>query len=445
MFNRKNQGVASSTAKTSVSAWAVGVNYSVGDIVTYDGSYYECLQAHTSQADWTPPATPALWELTTAPSNSVPAVPTGLTATAASETQINVSWTSSTGATGYDLEIDSTTVSDVTSPYSNTGLSAGSTHTYSVRAKNSVGDSAWSTSVSATTSSSPSTSTWGSEVFAPYVDVMAWPTLSISNTYTSTGQKYYTLAFITSDSTSQGVPAWGGITALSEKFYMDEITAIRSDGGDVIISFGGASGTEIALNDIDATTLQAHYQEVIDTYSVTWIDFDIEGSAVADKTSVDKRNKAIKGLKAANSGLIVSYTLPVLPSGLTSDGLYVLTSAVSNGASIDVVNVMAMDYGDSEAPNPSGQMGTYAIEAAKSTYNQCVSAGLSTKIGVTPMLGVNDTSDEIFYTSDAQTLLAWAQETSWVRLLAMWSVNRDNSKSGITQTDFAFTDIFKAF
>ena len=44
-------------------AWAVGVAYVVGDIVTYEGSTYTCLQAHTSQAGWTPAAVPSLWTL----------------------------------------------------------------------------------------------------------------------------------------------------------------------------------------------------------------------------------------------------------------------------------------------------------------------------------------------------------------------------------------------
>jgi hypothetical protein len=43
--------------------WAVGVSYSVGDIVTYEGQQYECRQAHTSIAPWIPPNVPALWLL----------------------------------------------------------------------------------------------------------------------------------------------------------------------------------------------------------------------------------------------------------------------------------------------------------------------------------------------------------------------------------------------
>lgn len=42
-------------------AWAVGKAYAVGDRVQHDGTLYKCAQAHTSQADWTPDATQALW------------------------------------------------------------------------------------------------------------------------------------------------------------------------------------------------------------------------------------------------------------------------------------------------------------------------------------------------------------------------------------------------
>ena len=41
--------------------WAIGMDYAAGDRVQYGGALYKCVQAHTSQADWTPDATPALW------------------------------------------------------------------------------------------------------------------------------------------------------------------------------------------------------------------------------------------------------------------------------------------------------------------------------------------------------------------------------------------------
>lgn len=41
--------------------WEIGTAYAVNDRRRYGESLYKCVQAHTSQADWTPDATPALW------------------------------------------------------------------------------------------------------------------------------------------------------------------------------------------------------------------------------------------------------------------------------------------------------------------------------------------------------------------------------------------------
>jgi len=292
------------------------------------------------------------------------------------------------------------------------------------------------------------------KVFAPYVDVLLYPAFSINEAFDQTGQPYYTLAFVTADTDCK--PAWGGVIALEENHYSDEIDIIREKGGDVIISFGGANGTELAMCHNDAGALQAAYQSVIDKYQVNWVDFDIEGWAVADRPSIDLRNKAIKGLQAANPDLTVAYCLPVLPSGLTQNGLYVLENARDNGVRIDVVNVMAMDYGDWAAPDPEENMGQYAIDAAVNTYQQTLNLGLAPLIGITPMIGQNDVASERFYLSDADELLSWAASTQWVGMLSMWSITRDNGGcpynpwadatcSGLDQTTFAFTDIFKAF
>lgn len=54
------------TALTGVElfpAWATDTAYAVGDRVQHNGVLYKCVQAHTSQADWMPDATPALWAI----------------------------------------------------------------------------------------------------------------------------------------------------------------------------------------------------------------------------------------------------------------------------------------------------------------------------------------------------------------------------------------------
>lgn len=41
--------------------WSVGTDYTVDERIQYSDKLYRCVQSHTSQADWTPDATPALW------------------------------------------------------------------------------------------------------------------------------------------------------------------------------------------------------------------------------------------------------------------------------------------------------------------------------------------------------------------------------------------------
>jgi len=48
-------------------AWMEGEKVEAGWKRTYGGKTYECLQAHQTQADWTPPAVPALWKEVVAP------------------------------------------------------------------------------------------------------------------------------------------------------------------------------------------------------------------------------------------------------------------------------------------------------------------------------------------------------------------------------------------
>src|SRR3982750_166148 len=58
---------AAAPARADRGAWAPNVAYAVNDTVTYGGSTYKCLQAHTSITTWEPPNVPALWQLVTGP------------------------------------------------------------------------------------------------------------------------------------------------------------------------------------------------------------------------------------------------------------------------------------------------------------------------------------------------------------------------------------------
>ena len=54
--------IASTSDIVLYPVWESGKAYEVGDKVIYLGNLYECIQAHTSQDNWTPATTPALWK-----------------------------------------------------------------------------------------------------------------------------------------------------------------------------------------------------------------------------------------------------------------------------------------------------------------------------------------------------------------------------------------------
>ena len=453
--------------------WVEGPTYNTGDHVTYQGLHYECLQTHTAHvgAGWTPATQQALWTQIseavsdceggpTTPPGTPTATPTPTPTPPPSTPTPTAPPSTPTPTPGQYTawDDDSDYAVDDRVSYGGSAYECIVAHHSNEWWAPDVSPTLWTPlgaggDPNATAAPGPGLP---NKVFAPYVDVCIYPTFSLTDCYTATGQKYYTLAFIISANVDDQEPAWGGAILLDENHMMDDINNLRSQGGDIIISFGGANGTELAQSITNLSTLTATYQTVIDKYNLTYIDLDIEGAAVTHTESIDRRNKAMVNLQAANPSLKVTYCLPVLPSGLTQDGVNVLQNAMSNGVDIHCVNVMAMDYGPYEAPNGDGGMGGYAIDAANSTRSQMQSIGLSASVGITPMIGKNDVQGEWFYLDDAQEVLSWANGTSWVSLLAMWSSTRDNGDcpgnqyaqatcSGLAQDDFAFTNIFKSF
>ena len=56
-------GWTQETGMPTASPWSATGVYKVGDLVTYSGKTYRCLQAHTANAGWTPTAAVSLWTL----------------------------------------------------------------------------------------------------------------------------------------------------------------------------------------------------------------------------------------------------------------------------------------------------------------------------------------------------------------------------------------------
>ncbi|HEY0804582.1 MAG TPA: glycosyl hydrolase family 18 protein [Pseudonocardiaceae bacterium] len=342
------------------------------------------------------------------------------------------------------------------------GLAASSTFTFSVQAVDEVGNVSGKSNVVTATTKAGGGSGHLPGIAAPFIDIGAFPMPNLTQIAENTGLRAFSLGFIVNG--SSGCQAtWFNAFTMSQGFEQSDIASLRALGADVKPSFGGASGTELAQACTDVTALTAQYQSAVDAYSLSQIDFDIEGAAAADPASIDRRSQAIARLQAAAKAkgktLSVTLTLPVLPSGLTSQGLSVVQSAISHGVVVNMVNLMAMDFGDAEAPNPSGKMGTFAIDSARSMHDQLVpllprlsDAQIWNMIGVTPMIGQNDNAAEIFLQSDMRQLLAFAQQQH-LGELAFWDVTRDGDActgslskcTNITQTPFEFSKIIAPY
>lgn len=292
---------------------------------------------------------------------------------------------------------------------------------------------------------------WSDKNIAPYVDACAWPIPDIVKmSKDSDGLKYFTLAFITADADKKA--SWSGTIPLESQHMLAKIRDIRTAGGDVSISFGGANGQEIAQVIENIDVLVSEYSRVIDLYSLNRMDFDIEGGAVAEDASVDRRNKAIVELKKKYPQLQITYCLPVLPTGLALAGEKLVQNAKKNGAVIESFHGMSMDFGDSAAPDPEGRMAAYVISSAENLRKQVMTAGYaSPKIGLIPMIGVNDVTSEVFRILDATWVRDFFKTTPWMTYIGWWSVNRDQPgagqganpfNSGINQAPYDFAKTF---
>jgi chitinase len=286
----------------------------------------------------------------------------------------------------------------------------------------------------------------GGKVFAPYILTNSPVLVSTSQ---SSGIKFFTIAFVISGNGCQA--SLNGTPLAQENSMAGSINNLRAIGGDVIISFGGAGGQELALTCGSVSSLQAQYQAVINKYNVKVLDFDVEGPALDNTNANDRRNAALAALQTANPGLVISYTLPVAKNGLEQNSISLLQNAQVHGVHVDVVNIMTMDYA-----NDSSDMGTNAITASNGTISQLQSNGMPSALGITPMIGLNDTAPETFTLINASAVRNYADSHSQVERISFWSVGRDkqcsgpitsasDSCSGVTQSTWDFAHIYTSF
>ncbi|MEV0380381.1 glycosyl hydrolase family 18 protein [Nonomuraea sp. NPDC050643] len=162
---------ALAAARAAFADWAPWTAYATGALVTYNGVQYECVQGHTSQPGWEPPNVPALWKVSSGggTDTTAPSVPGNLRSTGVTSGSVSLAWDTSTdniGVTGYEVYRGATLVATVTgTTHTDTGLSANTAYTYTVRAR----DAAGNRSANSNTASATTTGGGGTDTTAPSV------------------------------------------------------------------------------------------------------------------------------------------------------------------------------------------------------------------------------------------------------------------------------------
>ena len=294
---------------------------------------------------------------------------------------------------------------------------------------------------------------WPQRVFAPYAYLTGPHPFLVADCCRESGQKYFTLAFIIAG--KHGEPAWDGSTPVDphHPYYKDQIDALRAMGGDVILSFGGASGKEIALVDKDETSLAAKYDLLINTYHLTWLDFDIEGDAPGNHAANIRRTRVLAQLQQKHPGLRISYTLAGDPDGLSADSQSLLKLAQQNGLRVKSVDVMVMDFGPHWAKGKTES--AVSIATSDMVHKQLAAIDPMVTVGLCALIGIADEKGEVFYQSDADALVRYAIAHDWVSSVSYWCINRDTARpsrrdefetvAGIPQRPWEFAHIFARF
>ncbi|HEY4017994.1 MAG TPA: chitinase [Pseudonocardiaceae bacterium] len=269
---------------------------------------------------------------------------------------------------------------------------------------------------------------------APYLQISSGDAGDMAADMKASGDKYYTLAFLTSNGGCNLQWEDGGDSVGA---FKSQISSLQAAGGNVAASFGGAGSTELAESCTSVSSLAAAYEKVVSTYSIYRLDFDIEGNTINNTAATSRRNQALAMVEAWNKSVQVDYTLPVDPTGLESNAQNVLKDAKSKGVAVSVVNIMTMDFGNGQNALNDAESGAKATHGQLESIFGSSSAAAWGQLGLTPIAGKND-DNENFTQSNAKTLESFAASNG-VHELAFWEVDQYDKKVG-----YAYSKIFNA-
>ena len=254
------------------------------------------------------------------------------------------------------------------------------------------------------------------------------------------GLKHVVISFVLAKGNACD-PAWYGTEPLDS--MKADVDLFRAAGGSITVATGGAEGTYLENACATAADLAGAYAKILDVTGTNLLDVDIEHDVQIDKV-IDALGQV---QRARNTD--ISLTLPVDLDGLGPGQLNLVKKAAATNVAL-TINIMDMDF------EASGDWGTAMVRAAKTflgqlrkVYPKATQAELYRMLGITMMIGRNDTAGVITQPDDAQTVLDFAKANG-VGRLGIWSLGRDLGTcaqqveaqpncSGIAQQDYQFT------
>jgi chitinase len=263
---------------------------------------------------------------------------------------------------------------------------------------------------------------------APYLQISTSDQGDMTADMSATGLKYYTLAFLTPKSGC--TPEWeNGGYGVGQ--FNSQIDALQAAGGNVIVSFGGAQGGELAQTCTSVSSLTAAYANVVNTTGATRLDFDIEGGVLSDTSATSLRDQALAALQAEDPAVQVDFTLAVNPTGLpTGSGseYALLQDAKSKGVKVSMVNIMTMDFGDGQNALADAESAAQATAGQLASLYGISSSAAYGMMGLTPIAGQNDDNED-FTIANANTLESFATSKG-VGELSFWEVDEYDKPTG---------------
>jgi hypothetical protein len=265
---------------------------------------------------------------------------------------------------------------------------------------------------------------WNTDVMSSAVEGTAIPVVGANSVVSTYVPKLpaITLAFATGACGSEN---WGGVAGAS--FAAANVSALSAAGVAYVVSTGGEAGTFTCASNAGMKTFLTTYYSP----QMVGIDFDIEGG----QSATDIANLVAQSAYAETlyPNLRVSFTLATLAAsdgsygGLNSLGAEVVQAIKAAKLPKYTINLMVMDFGGATASNcvvvngacEMGQSAIQAVQNLEHTYGIPAS-----QIEVTPMIGMNDVSSEVFTTADADTITSYAVNQGLAGI-HFWSFDRD--------------------